>query len=127
MWWPLGYCTGLGIEVEVQEKQFTFIVTLFIQKYKWVLAKCQGSWLKFWGVALILFVASCYKNQYKLRLDGQLGSRTDLTCLTIIVVYFSIYFSMVNLWKYVSLVVGGLDSGLRGLGFRSGLIIVLCS
>ena len=58
---------------------------------------------------------------------GQLGSRTDLTCLTIIVVYFSIYLSMVTLWKYVSLVVGGLDSGLSGLGFRSGLIIVLCS
>lgn len=66
----VGLLHWTGIEVEVQEKQFTFIVTLFIQKYKWVLAKCQGSWLKFWGVALILFVASCYKNQCKLRLDG---------------------------------------------------------
>lgn len=45
----VGLLHWTGIEVEVQEKQFTFIVTLFIQKYKWVLAKCQGSWLKFLG------------------------------------------------------------------------------
>lgn len=125
----VGLLHWTGIEVEVQEKQFTFIVTLFIQKYKWVLAKCQGSWLKFWGVALILFVASCYKNQYKLRLDGTtwLKNRPNLPHHYCCVLLISIYFSMVTLWKYVSLVVGGLDSGLSGLGFRSGLIIVLCS
>ena len=66
-------------------RYFTLAVPLSTQVYKWVLANLMlGVTLRWTSIPSragveILLVASCYRNWYKLRSDGPLGSYADFT------------------------------------------------
>ena len=69
-------------------RNFPLTVPLSTQEYKWVPANCQGNLKECWGLpamdrashprgVAIFLVASCYRNQDKLRLYGPLVSCAD--------------------------------------------------
>lgn len=65
-------------------RHFTLKVSLLTQEHKWVQAKCQGSLVKSWGIALcwsgipsrgrsVPLVASCYGKRDKFPVGEALG------------------------------------------------------
>ena len=74
---------SLGVLRPPQSRHLTLMVSLYTQVYKWVLTnlmlRVTLRWTSIPSRDEILAVASCYRNQDKLRPDGPLGPNADFT------------------------------------------------